>query len=160
MLCYLKSGPPLVTSSGYERLINILVDPVRLRVGPHHKISNLQCYRRTRLDYRRTPRKGWIPPHTGPSSKIAYLCRRSTTCLLEENDTKVTIPWYINVKYGVSVCVCAFFPFILGVMTVGRTSRGYTGGRSHEIAQPPSFRGACLDFSREKDSAVPFPRRS
>ena len=106
MLCYLKSGPPLVTSSGYERLINILVDPVRLRVGPHHKISNLQCYRRTRLDYRRTPRKGWIPPHTGPSSKIAYLCRRSTTCLLEENDTKVTIPWYINVKYGVSVCVC------------------------------------------------------
>ena len=24
---------------------------------------------------------------------------------------------------------------------------------------PPSFSGACLEFSREKGSAVPFPRR-
>ena len=24
---------------------------------------------------------------------------------------------------------------------------------------PPSFCGACLNFSREKDSAIPFPRR-
>ena len=30
--------------------------------------------------------------------------------------------------------------------------------RSHRIS-PPSFCGACLNFSREKDSAVPFPRR-
>ena len=34
-----------------------------------------------------------------------------------------------------------------------------TGGRSHMISHPPSFCGACLNFSREKDSAVPFPRR-
>ena len=40
----------------------------------------------------------------------------------------------------------------------GRTSRGHTGGRSHRNS-PPSFCGACLNFSREKDSAVPFPRR-
>ena len=151
----------MITSSGYERLINMLVDPVRLRVGPHHKISNLQCYRRTRLDYRRTPRKGWIPQHTGPSSKILYLCRRSTTYLLEENDTKLR---YLGILMSsiacLCVCVCAFFPYIMGVMIVGRTSRGHTGGRSHRIAQPPSFCGACLDFSREKDAAVPFPRLS
>ena len=30
---------------------------------------------------------------------------------------------------------------------------GHTGGRSHRIFHPPSFCGACLNFSREKDSA-------
>ena len=33
-----------------------------------------------------------------------------------------------------------------------------TGGRSHRIS-PPSFCSACLNFYREKDPAVPFPRR-
>ena len=30
----------------------------------------------------------------------------------------------------VCVCVCVFFPFILDIKFVGRTSRGHTGGRS------------------------------
>ena len=59
----------------------------------------------------------------------------------------------------VCVCVCVFFPSILYIKFVGRTSRGHTGGRSHRIFNPPSFCGACLDFCREKDSAIPFPRR-
>ena len=54
---------------------------------------------------------------------------------------------------------CVFFPFILDIKFVGRTSRGHTGGRSHRISHPPSFCGACLIFSREKDSVIPFPRR-
>ena len=58
-----------------------------------------------------------------------------------------------------TVCVCVFFPSILDIKFVGRTSRGHTGGRSHRIFNPPSFCGACLDFCREKDSAIPFPRR-
>ena len=58
------------------------------------------------------------------------------------------------------MCVfCVFFPFILDVRFVGRTNRGHTGGRSHRISHPPSFCGACLNFPREKDSAIPFPRR-
>ena len=57
------------------------------------------------------------------------------------------------------VCVCVFFPSILDIKFVGRTSRGHTGGRSHRIFNPPSFCGACLDFCRGKDSAIPFPRR-
>ena len=57
------------------------------------------------------------------------------------------------------VCVCVFFPFILDIKLVGRTSRGHTGGRSHRISHTPSFCGACLNFSREKDSVIPFPRR-
>ena len=60
----------------------------------------------------------------------------------------------------VCMCVCCvFFPSILDIKFVGRTSRGHTGGRSHRIFNPPSFCGACLDFCREKDSAIPFPRR-
>ena len=56
-------------------------------------------------------------------------------------------------------CVCVFYPFILDIKFVGRTRRGHTRGRSHMISHPPSFCGACLSFSREKDSAIPFPRR-
>ena len=36
------------------------------------------------------------------------------------------------------VCVCVFFPSILDIKFVGRTSRGHTGGRSHRIFNPPS----------------------
>ena len=57
------------------------------------------------------------------------------------------------------VCVCVFFPFILDIKFVGRTSRGHTGGGSNRISHPPSFCGACRNFAREKDSAIPFPRR-
>ena len=58
------------------------------------------------------------------------------------------------------IIVCVFFPFILDIKFDGRTSRGHTGGRSHRISHPPSFCGACLNFSREmKDSAIPFPRQ-
>ena len=60
-------------------------------------------------------------------------------------------------KFVVIVCVC-FLPIHSGHQ-VGRTSRGHTGGRSHRISHPPSFCGACLNFSREKVSAIPFPRR-
>ena len=62
-------------------------------------------------------------------------------------------------EFGAGVFVCVFFPFVLDIKFVGRTSRGHIGGRSHRISHPPSFCGACLNFSREKDSAIPFPRR-
>ena len=65
----------------------------------------------------------------------------------------------VRVVCAICVCVCVFFPSILDIKFVGRTSRGHTGGRSHRIFNPPSFCGACLDFCREKDSAIPFPRR-
>ena len=45
------------------------------------------------------------------------------------------------------MCTCVFFPFILDIKFVGRTSRGHTGGRSHRIiSHPPSFCGACIMF--------------
>ena len=56
------------------------------------------------------------------------------------------------------LCVYVFFPFILDIKFVGRTNRGHTGGRSRRIFHPPSFCGACLNFSREKDSIIHFPR--
>ena len=73
-----------------------------------------------------------------------------------------SIQYQVYSTFGLRVpdCACVFFPFILlDIKFVGRTSRGHTGGRSHGISHPPSFCGACLTFSREKDSAIPFPRR-
>ena len=88
----------------------------------------------------------------------------------------VFIKLHITAQSGlvilVSVCVCLkkiriVIPFILsGRQVCGRTSRGHTGGRSHrrKVTQDFStfllFCGACLNFSREKDSCVPFPRRT
>ena len=60
-------------------------------------------------------------------------------------------------KNVVCVCVCVFFPFILDIKFVGRTSRGHTRGRSHRISHPPSFYGACLYFSRDKRFSHFFP---
>ena len=34
------------------------------------------------------------------------------------------------------LCVCVFFPSILDIKFVGRTSLGHTGGRSHRIFNP------------------------
>ena len=59
------------------------------------------------------------------------------------------------------MCVCLYcYPIYSGRRTCGRTSRGHTGGRPHRFSHPPSFCGACLNFYREKASAVPFPRRA
>ena len=76
-----------------------------------------------------------------------------------QGSSERVLPWQVTMDQLVSLCVCVFFPFILDVGFVGRTIRGHTGGRSHRISHSPSSCGACLHFSREKDSAVPFPRR-
>ena len=36
-----------------------------------------------------------------------------------------------RIQWSAEQCVCVFFPFILDIKFVGRTSRGHTGGRSH-----------------------------
>ena len=82
-----------------------------------------------------------------------YILYRYTGCV---------VPVCTTINTVLTDCTCVlrvFFPFILDVTFVGRTSRGHAGGRPHRILHPPSFCGACLNFSREKDSAIPFPRR-
>ena len=74
---------------------------------------------------------------------------KNNTCSAGETD-----------RVCVCVCVCVFFPFSLDIKFVGHTSRGHTGGRSHGISHPPSFCSACLNFSREKDSAIPFLKKN
>ena len=82
----------------------------------------------------------------------------------DDNDDDVIVQLNQSTNHtwsnGKCVCVCflcVFFPFILDFN--GRTSRGHAGRRQHRIFHPPSFCGAYLTFSREKDSAIPFPRR-
>ena len=78
---------------------------------------------------------------------------------IKDKYSKKSSLYCCTVLFVVCVCVCVFFLFFLDIKFVGRTSQGHTGGRSHRISHPPSFCGACLNFYREKDSAVPFPRR-
>ena len=60
----------------------------------------------------------------------------------------------------VCVCVCVFSSHSFWTSSsLDVPAGGHTGGKSHRISHPPSFCGACLHFSREKDSANPFPRR-
>ena len=95
--------------------------------------------------------------HWKDAQKV-WTCMRSIFSMkaVTATDQQDTVVLWVRVSVCV-VCVC--FPFILDINFVGRTSRGHTGGRSHRIFHPPSFCGACLNFSREKDSAIPFPRR-
>ena len=46
---------------------------------------------------------------------------------------RVFIKLHITAQSGVCVCVFVFFPIILDIKYVGRTSRGHTGVRSHRI---------------------------
>ena len=71
----------------------------------------------------------------------------------------VTLGLQYNVGDKPIVILCVFFLFTLDIKFVGRTSRGHAGGRSHRISHQVSFCGACLNFSRGKDSGFPFPRR-
>ena len=66
------------------------------------------------------------------------------------------LPFFFNFP-GMCLCVCCH-PIYSGSRVCRRISRGHTGGRSHRIS-PPSSCGACLTFSPERASAVPFPRR-
>ena len=93
------------------------------------------------------------PSYIGRKTTISHASSKLRTDKLEGNYNSK------NNNVNLCVCVCVFFPSILDIKFVGRTSRGHTGGRSHRIFNPPSFCGACLDFCREKESAIPFPRR-
>ena len=50
------------------------------------------------------------------------------------------------------VCVCVFFPFILDIKFVGRTSRGHTGGQEEGHTEffihPPSAGLALIFLAR------------
>ena len=46
-------------------------------------------------------------------------------------------------------CVCVFFPFILDIKFVGRTSRGHTGGRSQDFSSTFFLRCVPSFFLRE-----------
>ena len=63
----------------------------------------------------------------------------------------------INDTYYENLCVCVCVCF-LPIHSGHQVRWTYQPG-SHRISHPPSFCGACLNFSREKDSAIPFHRR-
>ena len=150
-------GPEnLVSRDGFSR-------PVPRQPAHLHTQAESGAYLR---DSSRVPRRrpfmkppyaiGSVPSLSGHAN--AYRWRslprvRRHRASKSQGSSERVMPWQIT------MCLCVFFPSILDIKFVGRTSRGHTGGRSHRTFNPPSFCGACLDFCREKDSAIPFPRR-
>ena len=58
-----------------------------------------------------------------------------------------------------AVCVCVFSSHSFWTLSSLDVPAGVTQGEGHRIFHPPSFCGACLIFSREKELAIPFPRQ-
>ena len=59
-----------------------------------------------------------------------------------------------------TVCVC-FFPFILDIKFVGRTSRGHTGGRSHrrKVTQEEGHTGFLIHLLSAVHALIFLARR-
>ena len=64
-----------------------------------------------------------------------------------------------SAPYSKSICVCVCVCVCFLPIHSGHQVRWTYQPGSHRISHPPSFCGACLNFSREKDSAFPFPHR-
>ena len=58
-------------------------------------------------------------------------------------------------------CVCVFSSHSFWTSSSLDVPAGVTQEEGHmpRISHPPSFCGACINFSQEKDPAIPFPRR-
>ena len=68
----------------------------------------------------------------------------------------IRAPVPVSPRIIMCVCVC-FLPIHSGHQWTYQP-----GSHRRKVTRdfrPPSFCGACLNFSREKDSAIPFPRR-
>ena len=93
-------------------------------------------------------------------TKTLHVIKRVQQHNIGEKPTVPLYTYHVGTPKHTVCCVCVLlFPFILDIKFVGLTSRGHTGERSHRISHRPSFCGACLNCFREKDSAIPFPRR-
>ena len=94
------------------------------------------------------------PSVVWPSRALLFLLPEELGFLRYLRAAKVTMT--------MCVCVCCVvIPFILdvGFVAVPRYQPGsHRGGKLSRISLP-SFCGACLNFYREKDLAIHFPRR-
>ena len=62
----------------------------------------------------------------------------------------------VDITFGV---VCVVIPFFTGILQVRLVCCLWIHQAGSHRIFPPSFCCACLNFYREKDSAVLFPRR-
>ena len=88
-----------------------------------------------------------------------YVCMVTHIARVWDQPGKIANPGLLVVIWSV---FCVFlFPFILDVRFVWvYQPESHRWKVIYRISHPRSFCDACLYFSREKDSAVPFPRRS
>ena len=104
-------------------------------------------------------------PYSSPGEDRTWVVRSGTkgvAAVAEHVGMLYTVYCIDYAETPTCVCVCFFFfPFILDIKFVGRTSRGHTQEEGHIGFFISTFLVRCvrLKFSREKDSAIPFPRR-
>ena len=84
--------------------------------------STIRQYRRSLLFTRAS--LAFLNMVSNPRIELGFLCIYSLC------NSILLLPCAM-VYYAVCVYVCVFFPFILDIKFLGRTSRGHTGGRSH-----------------------------
>ena len=92
------------------------------------------------------------------------LCMESTSYVLSFRMVffyLVTSGWIFDIslcknliRKSIMMCFLCFLPIHSGHQVRWTYQPG-----SHRIFHPPSFCGACLNFSREEELAIPFPRR-
>ena len=78
-----------------------------------------------------------------PVQILCKPCSRPSRALYTGHLTPRAARCCAIVHHQQSVCVCVFFPFILDIKFVGRTSRGHTGGRSHRIQSVKVYIYTC-----------------
>ena len=119
--------------------------------SPRHCCCQLHHHHRMRLQHHHS---AWKDPRRHPMTLPTHVIVGTTNTVATFHASCVRLERCF-LRLVVVLCVCVFFPIYSGHQNRWKYQPG-----SHRISHPPSFcGGACLNFSREKDLAIPFPRR-
>ena len=89
-----------------------------------------------------------------PAAVASYFCYDGNYCC-----TRMYLCMYSCMYLCTYVCGCVFSSHSFWTSSSLDVPAGVTQEEGHTRISHPPFCGACLNFSREKDSAIPFPRR-
>ena len=93
-------------------------------------------------------------PSTGHSTATTIVCGLRAQLLREIIVVISTLLQYSLNSYQGLQCVCVFFPFILDIKFVGRTSRGHTGFLIHLLSAVRALVFLAKGFSHSFPSST------
>ena len=140
---------PLLPSSTTGLLLSTTPPPPAAAAVP-----SLGVERSAAALYDAPPPTSLLAPPTTLSPPSMTVCPRACCVSLDWCFLSSVVVNQRHNIYVLCVCVSAFVPIYSR-----RQIHWKYQPASHQISHPPSFCGACLNFSREKDSAITFPRQ-